>query len=236
LILLVGVAGLQMANFVADQFERATWLGFASLAILTPAIVVLSWSFQREWRGYAILRRIEVVRRGLSGQDLVVARRHAESWLSAIGAPEDTLSVVRQASDSMTLRELLLAGPLAEAQERAKKAGRAAALQILGATAASPSPGFDGVLVVWRSLRLVREIAQIYGHRPGAAGTLALFRRVVLDASAVAATEVAVSSTTEALLTSPLAGGLAGQAAGGAVAARRMIRLAHATAATCSPL
>lgn len=236
LILLVGVAGLQLVNFVADQFERATWLGFASIAILTPAIVVLSWSFQREWRGYAILRRIEAVRRGLSGQDVEVARRQAENWLSAIGAPENTLSVVRRAPDSKTLRELLRAGPLAEAQERAKAAGSAAALQILGATAASPSPGFDGVLVVWRSLRLVREIAQIYGHRPGAAGTLALFRRVVLDASAVAATEVAVSSATEALLNSPLAGGLAGQAAGGAVAARRMIRLAHATAATCSPL
>lgn len=236
LILLVGVAGLQLVNFVADQFERATWLGFASIAILTPAIVVLSWSFRREWRGYANLGRIEAVRRGLSGQDLVVARRHAENWLSAIGASEDTLSVIRRASDSNTLRELLRAGPLAEAQERAKAAGEAAALQILGATAASPSPGFDGVLVVWRSLRLVREIAQIHGHRPGAAGTLALFRRVVLDASTVAATEVAVSSATEALLNSPLAGGLAGQAAGGAVAARRMIRLARATAATCSPL
>ena len=236
LILLVGLSVLQLANFVVDQFARAAWLGFVTIAILSPAIAVLAWSFIREWRGYAVLGQIDAVRSGLADQDISVVRERAESWLSSIGASEETRRVVNKASDSMTLRELLRAGPLTETHERAKAAGSTAALQILGATAASPWPGFDGVLVVWRSLRLIREIAQLYGHRPGVVGTLALFRRVALDAGAVAATEVAVSSATEALLNSPLAGGLAGQAAGGAVAARRMIRLAHATATTCSPL
>ncbi len=234
--LLVGLAVLDLANFVADQFARATWLGIVSIAALTPAAVALVWSVLREWRSYAALAQIEAVRRGLASQDLAVVRQHAERWMLAIGASGETRRVVGNAPDALTLRELLRSGPIAEVQERTAAAGRAAAVQVLAATAVSPWPGMDGVLVIWRGFRLVRQVAQLHGHRPGVVGTLALFRRVAVDASAVAAADVAVSSATEALLNSPMAGGLAGQAAGAAVAARRMLRLAYATAESCRPL
>ncbi len=84
-------------------------------------------------------------------------------------------------------------------------------------------------------MRLIRRVAELHGMRPGALGTLRLFRRVALDAGMVAAADVAVGAAAEALLQSPLAGGLAGGAAGSAVAARRMLTLAQATARACRP-
>lgn len=235
-LLLVGLAVLEVANFIADQFARATWLGVVSIVALAPAALALVWSILREWRSYTALAQIDGLRRGLAGQDVAVVRRHAERWMLAIGASEEARRVVSNAPDAATVRELLRAGPLADVQQRTAAAGRAAAVQVLAATAVSPWPGLDGVLVMSRGFRLVRQVAQLHGHRPGVAGTVALFRRVAVDASAVAASDVAVSSATEALLNSPMAGGLAGQAAGAAVAARRMLRLAFATAESCRPL
>lgn len=235
-LLLVGLAVLAVANFIADQFARATWLGVVSIVALAPAALALVWSILREWRSYTALAQIDGLRRGLASQDVAVVRLHAERWMLAIGASEEACRVVSNAPDATTVRELLRAGPLADVQQRTAGAGRAAAVQVLAATAVSPWPGLDGVLVIARGFRLVRQVAQLHGHRPGVAGTIALFRRVVVDASAVAASDVAVSSATEALLNSPMAGGLAGQAAGAAVAARRMLRLAFATADSCRPL
>jgi uncharacterized membrane protein YcjF (UPF0283 family) len=234
--LLVGIAVLELANFVADQFARAMWLGIASLAALAPAALVIIWSILREWNGYAALSQIETLRHGLAGQDVTVVRRHAEIWMRAVGVSPEAQKVVCNAPDAATLRDLLRAGPLAQAQARTEAAGRAAAIEILAVTVVSPWPGLDGVLVIWRSFRLVRQIAQIHGHRPGLVGTLALFRRVALDAGAVAAVDVAVSTGTEALFNSPMVGGLAGQAAGSAVAARRMLRLTFAAAESCRPV
>lgn len=235
-LLLVGLAVLEVANFVADQFARATWLGVVSIAALAPAASTLVWSIIREWRSYIALAQIDDLRRGLAAQDVALVRQHAERWMLAIGASEETRRVVNEAPDAMTLRELLRAGPLADVQQRAAAAGRTAAVQVLAATAISPWPGMDGVLVISRGFRLVRQVAQLHGHRPGVMGTLALFRRVALDSGSVAAADVAVSSATEALLSSPMAGGLAGQAAGAAVAARRMLRLAFATTESCRPV
>lgn len=235
-LLLVGLAVLELANFIGDQFARATWLGIVSIAALAPAAVVLVWSIFREWRSYAALAHIDATRRGLASQDVSVVRRHAERWMEALGVSADARRVVCNASDAATLRDLLRAGPLADVNERTAAAGRTAAVHVLAGTAVSPWPGLDGVIVIWRGFRLVRQVAQLHGYRPGIVGTIALFRRVAVDAGAVAAVDVAVSSAAEAILNSPLAGGLAGQTAGAAVAARRMLRLAFATAESCRPI
>jgi putative membrane protein len=94
----------------------------------------------------------------------------------------------------------------------------------------------DGVLVIWRGLRLIRRIAELYGMRPGTLGTLRLWRRVALDAGSVAAADVVVATMTDALFSSPLGGALAGQASGSAIAAQRMLRLSVAVARSCRPI
>jgi len=236
LVLIAGTSGLELANFVAAQFERSVWLGSLSLTVIVPACSALIWSILREWRGYLALTSIEQLRKGLSDQDLAVVRANARIWLTRIHASAETRKGVDSALDASTLRAILQAGPLARIERETSEAGRAAALHVMVATAVSPWPALDGVIVVWRSLGLVREIAQKYGLRPGMAGTLRLFHRVTLDAGSVVGTEVAVTALTEALLTNSSAGALIGQATGSGVAARRMFRLALAVARACRPL
>ena len=236
LLLIGGVAALELANFAAAQFDRSPLLGWLTIALIGPPAAALGWSVVREWRGYASLRTVERIRDGLQSDDLEVARRHARAWLRAIAAPDDLARSVEAATDPATVRALLRAGPLARLDQEAAQAGRSAALQILAATAVSPWPGLDGVLVVWRGLRLIRRIAGLYGMRPGTLGTLRLWRRVALDAGSVAAADVVVATMTDALFSSPLGGALAGQASGSAIAAQRMLRLSVAVARSCRPI
>lgn len=236
LVLIAGTSALELANFVTAQFERSAWLGALTLGIIVPACGALVWSIVREWRGYLSLATIEQLRKGLSDQDIAVVRANAKVWLNRIQASAETRKGVDAAPDVATLRAILQAGPLARLERETSEAGRAAALHVMVATAVSPWPALDGVIVVWRSLGLVREIARRYGLRPGTAGTLRLFHRVTLDAATVVGTEVAVTALTEALLTNSSTGALVGHATGSGVAARRMFRLALAVGRACRPL
>ena len=99
-------------------------------------------------------------------------------------------------------------------------------------TAVSPSPGLDALVFAWRG----RAAGAAGG---GAARAAAGPRRrpcrccgaPLLDAATVAVTDVAVDTAARALLSSkPLLQHVAGEAAAGAVAARRMLRLARVAA------
>ena len=127
-------------------------------------------------------------------------------------------------------------GPAATLRSRADALGRAAAMQVFTATAAIPSPAFDGILVAWRGVRLVRQIAELHGLRPGLLGTLSLLRRIAFTAAAVMATNFATDAMARAVLSNPMLEHFAGDVAGAGVAARRMIVLARVTAVACSPL
>uniref|UniRef100_UPI0018E04E50 DUF697 domain-containing protein n=1 Tax=Roseomonas rosulenta TaxID=2748667 RepID=UPI0018E04E50 len=131
---------------------------------------------------------------------------------------------------------LVEAKTLAPIAQDAAALGRAAAMQAFAVTAISPSPAADALIFAWRGLRLVRQVAALHGLRPGVAGTIALLRRVAVDAATVAATDVAVDAAVRGLLSSKLAEHVAGEAAAGAVAARRMILLARAADEACRVL
>ncbi|UPY38582.1 DUF697 domain-containing protein [Sediminicoccus sp. KRV36] len=236
LVLILGVAALDLAGFVARQFAVATWLGVLTLALVLGAGGVLAGAIWREWRGYAALERVDRLREGLQSQDAARARAAAEQWLLSIGEGPAAREVMAGAADAATLRALLRAGPLTRLDQDTAAAGRAAAFQVLAATVVSPWPGMDGLIVAWRGLRLVGQVARIHGMRPGTLGTLRLFRRVILDAASVAAADIAVTALTEAVFNAPLGAALAGQATGSAIAARRMLRLGFATAQVCRPV
>ena len=236
LALVAALLGLDLANFLAAQFGRGAWLGLLTLALVVPPLALLGWAGWREWQGYAALGAVERVQAALAGEDATAARGAAVAWLAAVASPLDAHRAVQAAPDAATVRALLHAGPLTRIEAEVAREGRAAAVEALALTAVSPWPGLDGALVAWRGMRLVRRVAELHGVRPGALGTLRLFRRIALDAGMVAAADVAVGAAAEALLQSPLAGGLAGGAAGSAVAARRMLTLAQATARACRPV
>ncbi|RAI60212.1 DUF697 domain-containing protein [Roseicella frigidaeris] len=227
-----GLAALDAANFVADQFGRGPVQGWATLGVVAGGLALLGGGAWRELRGLASIRAVDRARGAFLRGDLETARAEALRWAGSVQEAAALQPAIRNAASVEELRALLHPA-LATLEARAAVLGRNAAVQSFAVTAISPSPGLDALIFAWRGVRLVRQVAALHGLRPGLAGTLALLRRTLLDAATVAATDVAVDAAARALLSNRLLEQFAGEAAAGAVAARRMLRLARVAAEAC---
>jgi uncharacterized membrane protein YcjF (UPF0283 family) len=231
-----GFALLGAINFILDQFARSDILGGAALAVSLLGFGLLGTGIARELRGLLGLGRVDRLREALASDQLPRARQAARQWLARLPEGADILPAVDLADTPDAVRALLRAGPLNTLRLRTDALARTAALQSFIAASAVPSPSLDGLFVVWRGLRLIRQVAELYGLRPGTIGTLALLRRSVFSAAALVTTDVAVNTALGAVTSHPLLRHIAGDMAGAGVAARRLFLAARAASAACSPL
>ena len=236
MVLLLGLSGLQVWNFVADEFNRAALLGWVSVGIASAGIGLIGGGLWREARGLGALTGVDRLRADLASTDAKRRVRAARAWVRDLPEGPALLESIRAINDPDAVLALLRAGPGADLRARADALGRAAALQAVAGLAAMPSDGLAGLYVAWRGLRLIRQVAQLHGLRPGLFGTLGLVRRTALAAGGVAAAEVVTNTAAHALLSNPILAQLAGDMAGAGIAARRMIVLARAADAACSPI
>ncbi|MCQ9155983.1 DUF697 domain-containing protein [Acidomonas methanolica] len=235
-VLALGLAALQVGNFVAAQFTRAAWLGWLTLAVAVTGFGLVLAGIFNELRGLAGLHAVDRLRADLASENAHRRLHAARLWLSKVEGGAAYRPAIDAQNDPDAVLALLRAGLAADLRARADALGRRAALQIVAGLAATPAPSLVVLLIAWRATRLIRQIATVYGLRPGFFATLGLLRRTALSASATAVTEAAVNTAAHAVLSSPLLAHVAGDMAGGAVAARRMIVLGRAAQAACSPL
>src|SRR6202008_663712 len=94
--------------------------------------------------------------------------------------------------------------------------------------------GRDPLLFAARALRLIREIAEIYGQRPGLAGTVHLLRRLASGAGMVGAVDL-VGGILVQQLGGAIVERLSASAAESAYAAQKMARLGIIAMALCRP-
>ena len=160
----------------------------------------------------------------------------AQRWVEGLPQHGAMLPALAAADSPEAVLALLRSGPAQTLRDGTDVLGRTAAIQSVAIIAATPSPALDALTVGWRGVRLIRQVAALHGMRPGILGTLALLQKTAMAAATVAATEMAVNAATHAIIAHPLLRHLAGDVAGAGVAARRMIVLARAAAAACSPL
>ena len=235
-VLATGFAVLGAANFVADQFARAIWLGWVTAGVAAAGFALLGAGIWREIHGIWALEHVDSLRSDLASGEANRIMRAARDWAARVPGGEALLPALREVNDPEAALALLRAGPGRTLQHAADSLGRSAAIQIVAGIAAVPSPSLDVLLVVWRGLRLVRQVAALYGVRPGLIGTLSLLRRTALSATLVGAAELAGNTVAHGLLSSPLLARIVGEAAGAGIAARRMMVLGRATAAACDPV
>lgn len=235
-VLAAGFAVLGSANFVMAQFERSPILGWLTLAVAVGGFGLIAAGVWRELRGLLALRSVDRLRAAVAASDIAALKAAIRPWLAAQPEGAALVAALAPIEDPAAALALLRAGPVAALRARADALGRTAAVQVFAATAALPSPAFDGLLVAWRGARLVRQVAELHGMRPGTLATLALLRRTALSAAGVVAADLATDTAARAFLSNPLLRHVAGDVAGAGVAARRMIVLARAAAAACSPL
>jgi putative membrane protein len=235
-VLVLGLSGLEAGNFVADEFTRSVPLGYGALAVSTVGFGLIGTGFLREARALAALRSVDRLRADLLGRNAQRRVRAAREWVRTLPEAEALLPAINAINDPDAVLALLRAGPAATLRSRADALGRAAAVQAVAGIAAMPSPGLAALYIAWRGLRLVRQVAALHGLRPGLFGTLALLRRTALSAGAVAGAEMAANAAAHAVLSNAMLQHVAGEMAGAGVAARRMVVLARAADAACSPL
>jgi putative membrane protein len=241
-ILIVGVVGIDLAQFVAGAFAHGTGVGIlAAAAVAAGAGGTLYW-LTAELIGLFRLRSAERLRRlipsalaselksEIDAAAVIVARdpllgEAVNSYRAALG-PHHT------GQDAL---ELFSRFVLAPADQLAQTAIRRAAAQAFAINAISPTVLLDTLLFAARAMRLIREIAEIYGQRPGLTGTVHLLRRLASGAGLVGAVDV-VGGVIVQQLGGAVIERLSASAAESAYAAQKMARLGLAAMASCRPV
>ena len=235
-ILGLGIPMLWSAWLVSALFDRSSVLGWAGLVGMLAGLSLIGVSMGRELRGLAALRRVDQLRADLGSGEAERVAKAAQRWVEGLPQHGAMLPALAAVDSPEAVLALLRSGPAQTLRDGTDVLGRTAAIQSVAIIAATPSPALDALTVGWRGVRLIRQVAALHGMRPGILGTLALLQKTAMAAATVAATEMAVNAATHAIIAHPLLRHLAGDVAGAGVAARRMIVLARAAAAACSPL
>ena len=200
--LLALVLGVALTEFVAGLFERNPLLGSLGLALVAAVVVVLLAICLRELAALARLGRIETLRARavearetgspiatealLAGLDTLYRGRPDMSWgrQRLAQAAADT----PDAPARLAIAEQVLMAPLDAAAEAAiLRASR----DVATATAMIPLALIDVAVALTRNLRMLREIAGIYGGRAGWLGSWRLMRAVAAHLIATGAVAVA---------------------------------------------
>jgi putative membrane protein len=118
---------------------------------------------------------------------------------------------------------------------RAEAIVRRAATRAFAINAISPTALTDALFFAATSIRMVREIAACYGHRPTAAATIHLLRRLMVEAGKLGAIDLAAATFTQHIA-GAVVERVATSAAESMYAAQRTARLGLATMQLCRPI
>ncbi|NBC32084.1 MAG: TIGR01620 family protein [Alphaproteobacteria bacterium] len=219
--------------------------GLAAGLLLLAVGAMAGFAF-RELRAIARLRRIDDIRamaeRALAGGDRGAAdsaladlealygRRRELAWGCARFREHRADTV--DAEDALVLFEHEVLKPLD--RQASAAIGRTAQMTAVF-TAISPFAAVDIMLTAWRNLALIREIASLYGGRPGLFGSVKLLRRVLLHLALTGGMEA-----TDGLASEMLGGGMAAKLSTrlgeGLVNGLLTARVGIATMKYCRPL
>jgi putative membrane protein len=182
--------GLAVTNLLEDLYARAPWLGAIGLALAIIAATALLVVMVREIVGLVRLATVEALRqraltviesddreggRALIADMLALTRRIPQLARSR-GRLEAHRADIIDGRDLVLLTERELMSSL---DLEARRLVVAASKRVSVVTAISPRAAVDMVFVLINALRMVRQLAVLYGGRPGALGMLRLFRQVV---------------------------------------------------------
>jgi putative membrane protein len=185
--LVVLAIGLALEQLIGELFRIAPWLGALGLFLAALAVVAFLGLVFREAAGIMRERRIEQLRQAafdaLAVKDHEAAKTVVADLVSLYGKRRNLAAARRRLSDlnaeiidaddrlAIAEREFLLPLDL-----QAKRAVANAAKQVSVVTAVSPRAIVDVAFVLFAAVRLLRQIARIYGGRPGFFGFLRLAR------------------------------------------------------------
>ncbi|MBR0693531.1 YcjF family protein [Bradyrhizobium lablabi] len=188
-LILLGT-GLGVVNLIEDLFARNEGLGFLGLGFAVIAAVALIVVIVREVFGLARLAAIEKLHqraaevlisddrpasRAIVG-DLLKLAHQTPQLARARNTLQSHTDDIIDGADMIRLAERELMAPL---DEEARRLVSSAAQRVSVVTAVSPRAMIDVLFVFVASLRMIRQLARLYGGRPGALGMIRLMRHVI---------------------------------------------------------
>jgi len=182
--------GLGVARLIEDLFARGAELGFLGLAFAGAAALAFAVVVAREAFGLIRLATIEQLHLRAAKvlasddradsravvQDLIKLAHQNPHLARARAALQGHAGDIIDGADMIRLAERELMTPL---DQEARRLVSSAAQRVSVVTAVSPRALVDVLFVFLASLRLIRQLARLYGGRPGALGMIALLRHVV---------------------------------------------------------
>jgi putative membrane protein len=245
-LFLLALLILEAVWFVEGLFALSPFLAWPFAALLALTLAGAIGFVGREVAGVWRLGRLAELRE--RGRHLLASEVHGEA--DAVLAPIERLYADRadlapaldafraEADPALNDAErtrLFARRVLAPLDRQAYRLVLRAARDVGVLTALSPLGLLDGLLVVGRTLAMLRAIARLYGFRPGFAGTVSLLRRTVRNMALAGLGEVVSDATTETLGAS-LAGLLSAKAGQGVMNGVLCARLGLAAMEQCRPL
>ncbi len=243
---LAALLGLEAYDFVVDLYVRSELLGGAFSVLLALAAAGAIGLTASEIASLRRLTKLGDLR--ASGAHLLTSQVHGQADplldrveriyrdRAELRGPIERFH--REASDALNDGErvrLFATTVLAPLDRRAYQAVTTCARDIGALTALSPLGVLDGLIVLGRTLAMLRAIATVYGVRPGAAATTALLRRTVRNIIAAGVGELVSDAAVETLGASLLSF-LSTRAGQGVVNGVLAARLGLSAMQLCRPL
>ncbi|MGI9416836.1 MAG: TIGR01620 family protein [Geminicoccaceae bacterium] len=186
----LGVVGLDAYDYAVSLFERSVWLGGAFSLLLALVAAGAVGVVGREILSLRKLAKVDDLR--VAGERLMTSEAHgqAEDFLRKVeklyrdrtDLDRPIVAFHDQASDALNDRERLelFAGTVFSPIDKAayqvvRRSGR----DIGVLTAITPIGALDSLIVLVRTVTMMRSIARLYGVRPGLAATIRLAKRGV---------------------------------------------------------
>src|SRR5205807_136377 len=188
-LILLGT-GLGVVRLIEDLYARSESFGVLGAALALTAALALSAVVTRELFGLARLAAIENLHLRaaavLASDDRGESRRILQELLKlahrnphlarARATLQGHADDIIDGADMVRLAERELMAPL---DQEARRLVSSAAQRVSIVTAVSPRALIDVLFVFVASLRLIRQLARLYGGRPGAFGMIRLMRHVI---------------------------------------------------------
>lgn len=183
--------GLWLDALIQDLFSRNEWLGWSALIISAIFIVTVFALIIREIFGFMQLRSVERLRKDIEvliekpTRDSKQAKAKVGQIIKLVSHRPET------ANGRQSLKDLgtnIIDGPdylaLAETElmqqldDKARHYILNSAKRVSLVTAISPRALLDAGFVLYEMVRLSRQIANLYGSRPGFFGTISLLKAI----------------------------------------------------------
>ena len=188
-LVLLGL-GLGIVNLIEDLFARSESLGFIGLGFAAVATLALTVVIGREAFGLMRLAAIEKLHlratevllsddraasRAIVDDLIKLAHQNPQLARARVALAGHTDDII-DGADMIKLAERELMSPL---DQEARRLVSTAAQRVSIVTAVSPRAVIDVLFVFVASLRMIRQLARLYGGRPGALGMIRLMRHVI---------------------------------------------------------